>query len=55
MTEEKNYLRYCKKCLIPETRPHTEISENGTCSACKYYVQRKEMIGNKEKKSLLKF
>ena len=54
MTKKKNFLRYCKKCLIPETRPHTEISEDGACSACKYYAQRKEIDWEQRKKELIK-
>lgn len=26
---------YCKKCIIPDTRPHMIINEDGVCQACK--------------------
>ena len=27
-------MRYCKKCLIPDTRPHIIFNEDGVCQAC---------------------
>lgn len=27
-------IKYCKKCLFPETKPDLHFSENGVCSAC---------------------
>ena len=27
-------MRYCKKCLMPDTRPDLEFDENGVCDAC---------------------
>jgi len=28
-------LRYCTKCLFPETKPDLFFDESGVCSACK--------------------
>ena len=36
-------VKYCKKCVIPETRPLTEIDEDGVCSACKYFDNRENV------------
>ena len=47
-------ITYCKKCVIPETRPHTEIDENGVCSACKYFDDRENVDWEKRKEELLK-
>jgi hypothetical protein len=27
-------LRYCKKCIFPETKPDLLFNEEGICSAC---------------------
>ena len=27
-------MRYCRKCILPDTRPGLEIGPDGTCSAC---------------------
>ncbi len=27
-------LKYCKRCVTPDSRPHIEFNENGICSAC---------------------
>ncbi|MBA7529112.1 hypothetical protein ES705_21304 [subsurface metagenome] len=31
-------MKYCKKCLQPDTRPGISITEDGICSACNYYL-----------------
>ena len=49
-----NHIKYCKKCIIPETRPHTEIGEDGICSGCKYFDQRKNIDWDKRKSELIK-
>ena len=36
-------IKYCKKCIIPETRPNTEIGKDGLCSGCRYYLYRDEI------------
>lgn len=32
-------MRYCKKCLQPDTRPRIEFDENCVCGACNYQEQ----------------
>jgi len=34
-------MRYCIKCVMPDTRPHTILSGDGVCQACKNYEKRK--------------
>lgn len=29
-----NYMKYCKLCLLPDTKPQLTFDENGVCSAC---------------------
>ena len=35
-----------------KTRPHTEINDEGICTACKYYEFRKQINWAKRKKNL---
>ncbi len=30
-------LKYCKRCLQPDTRPNTTFTSNGICPACNYF------------------
>ena len=32
-------MRYCKRCLQPDTRPNTFFSSDGICPACNYFEQ----------------
>lgn len=36
-------MRYCKKCLQPDTRPGVLFDENQICYACKYEEQKKKI------------
>ncbi len=33
-------MRYCKKCVMPDTRPGIKFDENGICSACNTYEKK---------------
>ncbi len=33
-------IRYCKRCVMPETRPDLRIDEEGLCNACRSYDKR---------------
>ena len=35
------YLKYCKKCLMPNTRPNIKFNDDGTCSACINFEKQK--------------
>lgn len=43
-------IKYCKKCIIPETRPNTEIGTDGLCSGCRYFDFRDKVDWGKRKK-----
>jgi len=30
-------MKYCKKCLQPDTRPNTKFDQKGVCPACNYF------------------
>ena len=44
---------YCKRCIMPSTKPDLFIDEKGICSACRSYEQRKEVDWGLRKKELL--
>ncbi|MDB5098491.1 MAG: Pseudaminic acid biosynthesis protein PseA, putative Pse5Ac7Ac acetamidino synthase [Cyanobacteria bacterium RYN_339] len=46
-------IRYCTSCVMPETKPDLQIDEQGVCSACNYYKQRKEVDWEARKQELL--
>ena len=33
-------MKYCKKCIIPDTRPRITFDENGVCSACQWAEEK---------------
>lgn len=36
-------MKYCTKCVMPDTRPGITFDENGVCSACQSYGHRKDV------------
>ena len=36
-------IRYCCRCVMPDTKPDLRINEQGVCSACTYYEGRQEI------------
>lgn len=36
-------MRYCKKCVMPDTRPGISFDEEGVCSACRAYEKRDQI------------
>ncbi len=36
-------MRYCKKCVMPDTRPGITFNEDGVCSACQAYEKRTQV------------
>lgn len=36
-------IRYCARCLMPETKPDLEFDAEGVCSACRYFEKRAEV------------
>jgi N-acetyl sugar amidotransferase len=45
-------MKYCKRCVMPETRPGIKFNEDGICSACQSYERRKEIDWDKRYKEL---
>src|SRR3989304_1219971 len=36
-------IRYCVRCIMPETKPDLHIDGEGVCSACRSFERRKEV------------
>jgi hypothetical protein len=47
------WIRYCTRCLMPETKPDLYIDEEGVCNACRSFEQRQEVNWSKRKEELL--
>ena len=48
-------MRYCKECILPDTRPNLVIGKEGICNACKNSKEKKEKIDwNARKKAFEK-
>lgn len=45
-------MKYCKKCVMPDTRPGITFNEEGVCCACVNYERRKEIDFNQRWKEL---
>lgn len=44
---------YCKRCVMPDTKPDLYIDEEGVCNACRSFEKRKEINWESRKKELL--
>nr|WP_321023693.1 N-acetyl sugar amidotransferase [Clostridium neonatale] len=45
-------IKYCKKCVMPNTKPNLRFDEEGVCNACRNFENRKEINWEERKKSL---
>ena len=45
-------MRYCKKCVLPDTKPGLVFNEEGVCSACVYVESKKHIDWNAREKKL---
>jgi hypothetical protein len=36
-------MRYCSRCLQPDTRPNTKFTAEGICPACDYFERLKDV------------
>lgn len=46
-------MKYCTKCVMPDTKPDLNFDEHGVCSACNSYKQREDIDWDKKKSELL--
>ena len=47
-------IKYCLKCLFPETKPDLEFNEEGICNACTNYFDRPKIDWSDREKEFLK-
>ncbi|MBN1994973.1 MAG: N-acetyl sugar amidotransferase [Anaerolineae bacterium] len=47
------YIKYCKRCIMPETKPDLYIDETGVCNACRNYERRQEIDWDQRRQELL--
>ncbi|EFQ23510.1 N-acetyl sugar amidotransferase [Aminomonas paucivorans DSM 12260] len=45
-------MKYCKRCVMPDTRPDLSLDEEGVCSACRSYERRTEVDWDARRKEL---
>lgn len=45
-------LKYCKRCLYPDTKPQLEFNEDGICSACINYDRKSRIDWSKKRQEL---
>lgn len=45
-------MKYCLKCLQPDTRPGTKFDENGVCPACNYHKTLNDVDWSKRREEL---
>lgn len=36
-------MRYCTRCILPDTRPNLELDEEGVCNACRTHATKEEI------------
>ncbi len=46
-------LRYCKRCVMPDTKPDLLIDDEGVCNACRSFERRKEVDWDARYRELL--
>ena len=46
-------IRYCRRCLYPETKPDLSFDEEGTCSACINFENREQVDREKRRQEFL--
>lgn len=50
----KKFIRYCVRCVMPETKPDLLIDEKGVCNACRSFENRKSVDWAERKSGLIK-
>lgn len=45
-------LRYCKKCVMPDTKPDLVLDHEGVCNACRSFEKRTEVDWSERRKEL---
>jgi len=51
--QNKRWIKYCRYCLMPETKPDLPMDAEGVCGACRSYERRKKVDWGQRKQELL--
>ena len=43
-------IKWCKKCVLPDTRPNLILDKDGICNACKFHNKKNKNINWKKQK-----
>ena len=54
MARSTRYIAYCRRCVMPETKPDLLIDDEGVCNACRSYERRVEVDWQQRKDELLR-
>lgn len=46
-------MKFCKKCLYPDTKPQLRFDNNGICDACRWADEKEKIDWNSRKKDLV--
>lgn len=49
----QKFIEYCRRCVMPGTKPDLHIDEEGICNACRAYERRVEIDWNQRKQEFL--
>jgi len=47
-------MKYCNRCVMPDTKPDLFIDEEGVCNACRSFEQREVVDWNVRREELTK-
>jgi N-acetyl sugar amidotransferase len=47
-------LTYCRRCVMPDTKPDLHLDEEGVCNACRSYERRKDVDWNQRHEDLVR-
>lgn len=52
MANNSKKIKYCSRCVMPETKPDLYIDQEGVCNACRSFEKRKKINWDERKKEL---
>ena len=44
-------IKFCKKCILPSTKPDLEFDKNGVCQGCNAFFNREKINWSERKKN----